>query len=288
MQAFIVEAPNRPGELAKQAEAIAARGINLLCCSLGIGDRGGSAILASDESGVRSALTDQQIAFREVSVVTVRLADRPGEVARAGRKLADAGVNIELLLPVESKDDGYTVAIGVDKPAAAQKALAGELEPYTIGAGKGTPTAQPTLATEYRAVNRRFVDEVINKGNLKLIDELVAGDFVEHNPAQGFPPDREGLRKTTELYRKAFPDGKVTVEEDAFYGDKLWSRYSFAGTHDGELFGIPATHRPVKTTAMDLTRFSGGKIVEHWSEWDLLTIMQQVGAMPEPSTQARR
>ena len=82
MQAFIVEATNRPGELAKQTEAIASRGINILCCSLGIGDRGGSAILASDEASVRSALTGGQMAFREIPVLTLRLADRPGEIAR--------------------------------------------------------------------------------------------------------------------------------------------------------------------------------------------------------------
>jgi len=283
MQAFIVEATNRPGELAKQTEAIASRGINILCCSLGIGDRGGSAILASDEASVRSALTGGQMAFREIPVLTLRLADRPGEIARVSRKLADAKVNIELLFPVESRDGTYTIVVGVDKLADAQKVLAENLEPYAIGAGKGTPAAQPSQAAEARAVSRRYIDEVINKGNVNVIDELAASDFVEHNPPQGVSPDREGLKKATALFHTAFPDGKVTVEEDAFYGDRLWNRYSFTGTHDGELFGMPPTHRPVKTTAIDVTRFSGGKIVEHWSQWDLLTVMQQIGAVPEPS-----
>ena len=111
MQAFIVEAPNRPGEFAKQTEAIASRGINILCCSLGIGDRGGSAILASDEATVRSALTGGQIAFREVPVLTVRLADRPGEIARVSRKLADAKVNV---LPTQKVSIVEPVHLGSD------------------------------------------------------------------------------------------------------------------------------------------------------------------------------
>jgi hypothetical protein len=131
MQWFIVEASNKPGEFARHADAIAKRGINLanVIC-LGIGDRGGAAFFATDEGGLRNALNDAGIAFREVSVVTAQLEDRPGTVADAARRLGDAGVNIELLAPMGMDGSKVTVAFGVDKIDAATMAL-GELATAT-------------------------------------------------------------------------------------------------------------------------------------------------------------
>jgi hypothetical protein len=124
MQWFIVEASNRPGEFARHAGEVAKRGINLanVVC-LGIGDRGGAAFYATDEAGLRSALNDAGIGFREVSAVSARLEDKPGTVAEATRRLGDAGVNIELLVPTGMDGKHVTVAIGVDKPEQARTAL---------------------------------------------------------------------------------------------------------------------------------------------------------------------
>jgi hypothetical protein len=125
MQWFIVEASNRPGEFARHADAIAKRGINLanVVC-LGIGDRGGAAFYATDEAGLRTALNEAGIAFREVEAVTARLQDKPGTVADAARRLGDAGVNIELLVPMGmSAQEEVTVAFGVDKADQARTAL---------------------------------------------------------------------------------------------------------------------------------------------------------------------
>jgi hypothetical protein len=125
MQWFIVEASNRPGEFARHADAIAKRGINLanVVC-LGIGDRGGAAFYATDEAGLRTALNEAGIAFREVEAVTARLQDKPGTVADAARRLGDAGVNIELLVPMGMSGQGeVTVAFGVDKADEARTAL---------------------------------------------------------------------------------------------------------------------------------------------------------------------
>ena len=124
MQWFIVEAANKPGEFARHAEEIAQRGVNLanVVC-LGIGDRGGAAFYAKDEASLRSALSDAGIGFREVSVVKAQLGDRPGTVADAARRLGDAGVNIELLVPMGMAAKTVTVAFGVDKVEQAQTAL---------------------------------------------------------------------------------------------------------------------------------------------------------------------
>jgi hypothetical protein len=124
MQWFIVEAVNKPGEFARHAEEIASRGINLanVVC-LGIGDRGGAAFYSKDEAGLRSALNDAGLGFREISVVTARLEDKPGTVAEAARRLGDAGVNIELLAPMEMDATRVTVAFGVDNKEQALTAL---------------------------------------------------------------------------------------------------------------------------------------------------------------------
>ncbi len=123
MQAFVVELMNRPGEFARQAEAVAKRGINVYPFGLGIGDRGGAAFIAQDEAGLRSALNDAGIGFREVSLVGARLEDKPGTAAAVARKLADAGVNIELFAAWGMEGSMATVAIGVDKPEEARRAL---------------------------------------------------------------------------------------------------------------------------------------------------------------------
>ena len=140
MQWFIVEAANKPGEFARHASAIAQRGVNLtnVVC-LGIGDRGGAAFYAKDEAGIRGALNDAGIAFREVSVLHVQLEDKPGTLADAAKRLGDAGVNIELIAPSGMDGSKVTVAFGVDKLDAARTALS-DLVTTSSGATAGATT----------------------------------------------------------------------------------------------------------------------------------------------------
>jgi hypothetical protein len=140
MQWFIVEAANKPGEFARHASAIANRGVNLAnVISLGIGDRGGAAFYATDEAGVRSALNEAGIAFREISVVEAALDNKPGTVADAAKRLADAGVNIELIAPTGMDAQKVTIAFGVDKLDAARAAL-GDLVSSTSATTVGSTT----------------------------------------------------------------------------------------------------------------------------------------------------
>ena len=132
MQAFIIESANKPGELAHQASVIAKREINLYPFSLGLGSHGGSAFLATDEAGVKSALTSAGISYREVPVLTITLEDRPGTAALVAQRLGDAGVNIELFAPVQVTDGKATIAIGVDKIADARKVLADQLIEWKV------------------------------------------------------------------------------------------------------------------------------------------------------------
>jgi hypothetical protein len=139
MQAFILETVNRPGEFARQAQAIATRDINVAAIALGLGAKGWSAFLARDEPGVRSALSTAGLTYHEVPVLTIALEDKPGTAAKTAKKLADAGVNIELFAPVEYTDGKATIAIGVDKVDDARRVLADQLiewkVPETMHAG---------------------------------------------------------------------------------------------------------------------------------------------------------
>jgi hypothetical protein len=133
MQAFIVEAANRPGELARVTELIAGRGINIEAFSLGYGSHGALAFLAQDEKGLKNALSADGITHKEVPLLTIWLEDKPGTIAKAAKRLGDAGVNIEFLAPVDfTQDRKATVAVGVDNISAARAVLSDQLTEWTI------------------------------------------------------------------------------------------------------------------------------------------------------------
>jgi hypothetical protein len=133
MKAFLIEAANRPGELARVTELIAGRGINIEAFSLGYGTNGSLAFLSHDENGLRSALGADGITFKEVPILTVWLEDKVGTVAKTARRLADEGVNIEFFAPVDfTTDRRATIAIGVDKIDAARRALSDQLVEWMI------------------------------------------------------------------------------------------------------------------------------------------------------------
>ena len=132
MQAFIIETANKPGEFARQTAAIATRDINVAAIALGLGSLGGSAFLAGDESGTRNALDTAGLKYHEVPVLTVWLDDKPGTAAKTAKKLADAGINIELFAPVQYADGKATIAIGVDKVDEARRVLTDQLIEWKV------------------------------------------------------------------------------------------------------------------------------------------------------------
>ena len=124
MNAFIVELPNRPGSLAMIAEAVAERGINITgFAGATSGELGSVSFTTDDESGTRNALGEKGWVYREVPTVHAKLEHRPGTLAAAARRLADAGVNIETVFVSGMDGDKVEVAFGVDTPEAAQRAL---------------------------------------------------------------------------------------------------------------------------------------------------------------------
>ncbi len=140
------------------------------------------------------------------------------------------------------------------------------------------------MSEENKAVSRRVVEEVFTRGNLDGLDEIVDPNFVNHDPAS---PEEvrgpEGLKQFVQLYRSAFPDLEVTIEDQVAEGDEVASRWSARGTHQGELFGIPPTGRETRVTGITIDRIQGGKIVESYNNWDTLGLLQQLGAVPAPA-----
>jgi hypothetical protein len=124
MNAFIITGQDRPGELAKVAEAIAERGVNITNVScLTWGGQGAIGVTTNDEAATRSLLSSRGFDYREVELVPCSMDDRPGTLASATRKLADAGVNVELMLPTGMAGSKVSVAFGTSDASKARQAL---------------------------------------------------------------------------------------------------------------------------------------------------------------------
>jgi steroid delta-isomerase-like uncharacterized protein len=134
-----------------------------------------------------------------------------------------------------------------------------------------------------KAVVRRFIEEVQNKKNMDVFDELNAEDFVNLSAPPGMPTDREGGKMYLGGFLSAFPDSKVTVDDMIAEGDRVATKKTLTGTHTGEFMGIPATGNRVTLQFVDILRLRDGRIIEHWLSMDQLSFMQQLGVIPTPA-----
>ena len=137
------------------------------------------------------------------------------------------------------------------------------------------------MSDENKAVARRFF-ELWEQGDLDALGEVVAQDSVDHDPYN--PHGQEGLegaKKTIAMYRDAFPDTSFTIEDQLVDGDKVVTRWTATGTHQGELMGMQPTGKKATISGITIDRIEGGKIAEGWTNWDTLALMQNIGAIPE-------
>jgi steroid delta-isomerase-like uncharacterized protein len=142
--------------------------------------------------------------------------------------------------------------------------------------------ASSMSAEESKAIVRRFWG-VWEDGNIDLVDELLAPDYVNHTPATpDQPAGPEGVKEVVAMFRSGMPDLTVIIEDMIAEGDKVAVRYTLEGTHEGELFGIPSTGQRLTIKSIAVERVSGGKIREHWRITDSLDMMQQLGVIPAP------
>lgn len=136
-------------------------------------------------------------------------------------------------------------------------------------------------AEENKALARRYMEEVYAKGNLDVVDELLAEDIQDHEEfVDQKPAGRAGIKELVRAFRKAFPDISVTIDDLAAEGDRVFIRCSWEGTHQGELMGIEASGKRVFFTSMDEIRFGDARIKEHWGVTDSMGLMMQLGAIP--------
>jgi steroid delta-isomerase-like uncharacterized protein len=133
-----------------------------------------------------------------------------------------------------------------------------------------------------KVIVRRLFEEVWNKGHLQVTDELFAPTYTHHDsstPDVGRGPESEKKRAT--LYRTAFPDIRLQIDDTIAEGETVTARWSCAGTHKGDLNGLAPTGKHFTISGVTIARFANGKIVEGWVNWDALGLMQQLGVVPE-------
>lgn len=143
------------------------------------------------------------------------------------------------------------------------------------------------MSEQNKAIARRMIEEVWNKHNIGLADQLVASNYVGHDPATpGDIRGIEGFKKFFHTYSSAFPDQRFTIEDLIAEGDRVVTRWTVEATHRGELQGIQPTQKRVRVTGVIVSRIEQGRVVEDYINWDALGLMQQLGVVPKSSRAA--
>ena len=135
------------------------------------------------------------------------------------------------------------------------------------------------MSTEQvKAVARNHYE---HSNNLEAAFERVSRQVGFH-AIDGVPPNYAGWRQTHGMFLEAFPDQTLSIEDQFAEGNEVVTRWTFSGTHQGPLMGIPATGKRVELQGISIDRVEDGKVVEHWAQMDQVSLMQQLGVMPAP------
>jgi len=156
--------------------------------------------------------------------------------------------------------------------------------------GKAGERSTEAVSEENKALVRREIEELFNHtGDLDVAEEVYAPDFVGHDPTM--PEDLHGVEAARQFaagMRSAFPDLTCTIEDQIAEGEKVVTRWSASGTHQGETEELgPPTHNRMEITGISIERISEGKVVESWDNYDAMGMMQQLGHIPSPEQQAQ-
>jgi steroid delta-isomerase-like uncharacterized protein len=136
------------------------------------------------------------------------------------------------------------------------------------------------MSEQNKATARRMFEEILSQGNLDAVEEVFAADYHDHDHANEVDTrGQDGVAQEIAGYRSAFPDLQVTVEDQLAEGDRVATRWTTRGTHQGELSGIEPTGNRIEITGTTIHRFTDGKIQEAWWNWNALGMMQQLGAI---------
>lgn len=135
---------------------------------------------------------------------------------------------------------------------------------------------------ENKALVRRLMEEGYNQGNWSLFDELLASNYVNHDPTNPTVSDREGLKQLHMGFHAIFPDYHVTIDDLIAEGDRVSKRWTWGGTQTGEFQGIPPTGKKVTISGITNYRVANSKVQECWWAPDLFGLLQQLGVIPQP------
>lgn len=143
----------------------------------------------------------------------------------------------------------------------------------------------PIMNTDQnKATYRSFIQIVFNEGRLDAVEEYLSPKYVLHDARPGTLAGREGVKQIVSIFRAAFPDLNITIEDQVAEQDKVCSLTTMRGTHKGSLFGIAPTGRTVTVTGLTMVRILGGRIVESWVKNDETALMNQLGAGPDAAS----
>jgi steroid delta-isomerase-like uncharacterized protein len=135
------------------------------------------------------------------------------------------------------------------------------------------------MAMDNVALVRRYIDEVWNKGNLAALGELVSDKYFAFEPVVGEVRGIEALKQQVQMFRTAFPDLRLTIEDIGAVDDRVFVRWTGRATHRGMFMGIPPTNNKGEVRGISIDRIAGGKIVEHHESYDSLHLFQIIGAV---------
>jgi steroid delta-isomerase-like uncharacterized protein len=140
------------------------------------------------------------------------------------------------------------------------------------------------MSTEQnKATFQRYVEEVGNEGNLELADEIFDRYLAHQSDGSVLERGPEDVKRFMGEFRQAFPDFHSTIEDQIAEGDKVVTRWTMHGTHQGEFRGISPTGKQITVTGIGIFRFSDeGKVIESWDNFDQLGMMRQLGVVPSP------
>lgn len=136
------------------------------------------------------------------------------------------------------------------------------------------------MGEKNKALVRRFLDELWNRSNFAVVDELLARDYDGHSSTVIRGP--EGAVAFIPVLRTAFPDCRFEVLDQIAEGDKVTTRWKMVGTHEGPFQGVPPSGKRVAMTGITIFRLADGKLVDGWTNEDLLGLLEQIGALPAP------
>jgi predicted ester cyclase len=178
-----------------------------------------------------------------------------------------------------------TAVIGSDIVSHTRENL-GKIEDFMLGLERGYVT-DTLLAESNKDLCRRFIQKIFNEGELSMIRDFVSPDVVNHELADalgdGKPPEGhsiEWMEELVYLYRRAFPDLHLEIQDQIAEGDRVVTCLGMRGTQKNALLGIAASGRKIDVAGIRVDRMAGGKIVESWVHFDTIGMLRQLGALP--------